>query len=63
VQPFWQDRFGAVAMDEAHLATTVLDLVFDLVLARLVEQARDWRWSSVRAHLSGGRGSVPYATL
>jgi putative transposase len=50
---FWQGRFGSVAMDEAHLAAAVRYLALNPVRARLVSRAQDWRWSSVRAHLSG----------
>lgn len=50
---FWQGRFGAVAMDEAHLAAAVRYVALNPVRARLVEQAPDWRWSSVPAHLAG----------
>ena len=50
---FWQGRFGAVAMDEAHLAAAVRYVALNPVRARLVEQAPDWRWSSVPAHLTG----------
>lgn len=48
---FWQGRFGCVAMDEAHLAAAVRYIALNPVRARLVERARDWRWSSVHAHL------------
>ena len=48
---FWQGRFGAVAMDEDHLATAFRYVSLDPVRARLVSDAADWRWSSVRAHL------------
>ena len=41
---FWQGRFGAVALDEAHLAATVRDVLLNPVRARLVERARDWPW-------------------
>jgi len=50
---FWQGRFGAVAMDEAHLAAAVRYVALNPVRARLVQAARDWPWSSVPAHLSG----------
>ena len=50
---FWQGRFGAVAMDEEHLAAALRYVSLNPVRARLVERARDWRWSSVRAHLRG----------
>lgn len=48
---FWQGRFGCVAMDDAHLAAAVRYIALNPVRARLVEHARDWRWSSVHAHL------------
>ena len=47
----WQGRFGAVAMDEAHLASAVRYVSLNPVRARLVARARDWAWSSVAAHL------------
>jgi putative transposase len=50
---FWQGRFGAVAMDEAHLAAAARYIALNPVRARLVERPQDWRWSSVHAHLSG----------
>jgi len=48
---FWQGRFGAVAMDEEHLAAALRYVSLNPVRARLVERAQDWRWSSTRAHL------------
>ena len=50
---FWQGRFGSVAMDEEHLAAALRYVSLNPVRARLVDRARDWRWSSVRAHLGG----------
>jgi putative transposase len=50
---FWQGRFGAVAMDEAHLAAALRYISLNPVRARLVERALDWKWSSTRAHLRG----------
>jgi putative transposase len=49
----WQGRFGAVAMDEAHLAAAARYVALNPVRARLVERADEWPWSSVRAHLAG----------
>ena len=49
----WQGRFGAVAMDEDHLANAVRYVSFNPVRARLVERAKDWKWSSVGAHIAG----------
>jgi len=50
---FWQGRFGAVVVDEAHLRAALAYIALNPVRARLVERATDWRWSSVHAHLSG----------
>lgn len=49
----WQGRFGAVAMDEAHLLAAARYVALNPVRAKLVGRAEDWPWSSVRAHLSG----------
>jgi len=49
----WQDRFGAVVMDEVHLAHAMRYVSLNPVRARLVDRAEDWAWSSVRAHLAG----------
>lgn len=53
---FWQGRFGAVAMDEAHLWAAVPYVVLNPVRAQLVKHAPDWRWSSLHAHLDPVRG-------
>ncbi len=50
---FWQGRFGAVAMDEEHLAAALRYVSLNPVRARLVKRPQDWRWSSTRAHLRG----------
>ena len=55
---FWQGRFGAVAMDEQHLAAALRYVSLNPVRARLVQRAQDWRWSSTRAHLRGKDDSV-----
>jgi putative transposase len=39
-------------MDEAHLEHAVRYVSLNPVRARLVQQARDWQWSSVSAHLA-----------
>ena len=49
----WQGRFGSVVMDENHLANAVRYVSLNPVRARLVKQAQDWQWSSVRAHMRG----------
>ena len=50
----WQGRFASVAMDDGHLMRCARYVEQNPVRARLVERARDWRWSSARAHLKGG---------
>ena len=55
---FWQGRFGAVAMDEAHLAAALRYVLLNPVRARLVRRPEDWPWSSLRAHLSGADDGV-----
>src|ERR1700733_64747 len=45
---FWQGRFGAVAMDEEHLAAALRYVSLNPVRARLVERAQDWRWRRSR---------------
>jgi putative transposase len=49
----WQGRFASFPMDEAHLSAAVRFIELNPVRAKLVNRARDWRWSSARAHLSG----------
>lgn len=49
----WQGRFGAVAMDEAHLLAAARYIALNPVRAKLAARAEDWPWSSVHAHLSG----------
>jgi putative transposase len=51
---FWQGRYGAVAMDEAHLAAAYRYVTLNPVRARLVVHAEDWPWSSARALLGLG---------
>jgi len=55
---FWQGRFGAVAMDEAHLSAALRYVALNPVRARLVERAEDWPWSSVRAHLGRAEDGI-----
>lgn len=49
----WQGRFGAVVMDEAHLAHAMRYVSLNPVRANLVDRAEAWRWSSARAHMAG----------
>lgn len=47
----WQGRFASVAVDENHLMACARYVELNPVRAKLVRRARDWRWSSARAHL------------
>lgn len=49
----WHGRFASFPMDDAHLLACARYVEQNPVRARLVAQARAWRWSSARAHLSG----------
>jgi putative transposase len=54
----WQGRFASFPMDEDHLRTCARYVGLNPVRAGLVERARDWPWSSVRAHLGGRPGPL-----
>jgi putative transposase len=49
----WQERFHSFAMDEGHLLAAARYVELNPVRAGLARRARDWRWSSARAHLAG----------
>jgi putative transposase len=49
----WQERFHSFPMNEEHLAAAVRYIELNPVRAGLASQARDWKWSSARAHLRG----------
>ncbi len=49
----FQGRYGSAAMDEHHLMAAARYVALNPAPARLVGQARNWPWSSVRAHLTG----------
>jgi putative transposase len=49
----WQERFHSFPVDEAHLLAAARYVELNPVRARLVKQARAWRWSSAKAHLAG----------
>jgi len=53
----FQGRFGCVAMDEAHLLAAIRYVALNPVKAKLVEEAKAWRWSSARA-LAAGQDDV-----
>ena len=49
----WQGRFASFIMDEAYLFSAARYVELNPVRAKLVGRARDWPWSSAKAHLSG----------
>jgi putative transposase len=49
----WQGRFASSPMDEAYLLACARYVELNPVRAKLARRARDWRWSSARAHLAG----------
>src|SRR5438445_3894590 len=48
----WQGRFASCPMDEAYLLACARYVELNPVRARLARRARDWPWSSARAHLA-----------
>jgi putative transposase len=50
---FWQGRFGAVVMDETHLAEAFRYVLLNPVRAKLAKKPEQWSWSSARAYLKG----------
>ena len=49
----WQGRFASFPMDDNYLLACARYVELNPIRARLVARARDWRWSSARAHLKG----------
>jgi putative transposase len=49
----WQGRFASFAMDNKWLLACARYVELSPVRAKLARRARDWRWSSARAHLKG----------
>ncbi len=49
----WQGRFASFPMDETYALVCARYVELNPVRARLARRARDWRWSSARAHLTG----------
>lgn len=49
----WQGRFASFPVDAAHLPACARYVELSPVVEGLAARARDWRWSSARAHLAG----------
>ena len=49
----WQGRFASFPMDDAYLISCARYVELNPVRAKLARRARDWKWSSARAHLAG----------
>ena len=50
---FWQGRYGAAVMDEAHLVAAFRYTLRNPVAAGLVREPVQWRWSSAAAYVKG----------
>lgn len=50
---FWQGRYGAAAMDEAHLVAAFRYILRNPVAAGLASEPERWQWSSAAAYLKG----------
>ena len=49
----WQGRFASFPVDKPNLLACARYVELNPVRARLARRARDWRWSSAKAHLAG----------
>jgi putative transposase len=49
----WQGRFASFPVDHTWLLACARYVELNPVRAKLARRARDWRWSSARAHLKG----------
>ena len=49
----WQGRFASFITDEPYLLAAARYVELNPVRAKLVKRARDWPWSSAKAHLKG----------
>jgi putative transposase len=49
----WQGRFASFPMDDAYLLNCARYVELNPVRAKRARRARDWKWSSARAHLAG----------
>ncbi len=54
----WQGRFASFPMDKPYLLACARYVELNPVRAGLKRRARDWKWSSARAHLSGQDDSL-----
>ena len=55
---FWQGRYGAAVMDEAHLVAAFRYILRNPVAAGLVPEPEKWRWSSAGAYLKSRADSL-----
>ncbi len=57
----WQERFHSFVMDHDQLVDCARYVERNPLRARLVRRARNWRWSSARAHLEGEDDGITHA--
>jgi putative transposase len=54
---FWQNRYFSCALDGIYCWTALAYVERNPVRAGLAREAREWRWSSARAHVDRGCGA------
>lgn len=54
----WQGRFYSSSLDERHLYAAIRYIENNPVRAKIVERPHEYKWSSAKAHISGGDDSV-----
>ncbi|MCK5655834.1 MAG: transposase [Candidatus Aureabacteria bacterium] len=59
----WQGRFYSCILDEQHLYASCRYVENNPVRAKLVRKAENWQWSSAKAHLNKGTGSISLADI
>lgn len=59
----WHGRFASTVLDLHHLLVAVRYVELNPLRAGLVEHARDWPWSSARAHLDGAEDGLTQSSV
>ena len=55
--PLWQNRFFSCPLDETHLWAAVRNVERNLIHARMVRQAENYKWSSAAYHCGVARST------
>lgn len=59
----WQGRFYSCILDDKHLHSAVRYIENNPVRAGLVQRAKDWEWSSAKAHITKKKGFLPLENI